>query len=216
MPTASCPKGPKTLAAAESHGSAFNMASPRVTGSLHQTDLATGRDEAFDLPGRPGFAIPCQTEGRYLVGMDNSLGYYDTTDRSWTPFRQDVDSQITRTIINDGVAFGDNLIFGTKELTFTKTVAGLFLYRGSDLALFHLRDDQICSNGKVVVEHGRGHYLYDIDSPTKKVVRYELDLAAGEILEPTTIIDLGDEPAVPGWHDDHAGWQRSDRRNLQN
>ena len=192
------PEGPQDLGDGRISWIGIQHGFAEVTGSLHQTDLASGDDEAFDLPGRPGFAIPCQSDGRYVIGMDNTLGYYETATRAWEPFQQDVDSQVTRTIINDGMAFGDNLIFGTKELTFSKTVAGLYLYRGSDGKLIRLRDDQICSNGKVIVPAGDGGlYLYDIDSPTKKVVRYELDIEAGTIGPPHTVIDLGDEAAVP-------------------
>ena len=191
------PEGPQDLGDGRISWIAIQHGFAEVTGSLHQTDLASGTDEVFDLPGRPGFAIPCDSAGRYVIGMDNALGFYDTATRTWEPFLHDVDAQTARTIINDGMAHEDNLIFGTKELTFSKTVAGLYLFRGRDQKLTRLRGDQICSNGKVILRHDDGLHLYDIDSPTKKIVRYQIDIDAATIGEPTTIVDLGDEPAVP-------------------
>ncbi len=191
------PEGPQDLGDGRISWIGIQHGADSLNGSLHQTDLSTGRDEAFDLPGRPGFAIPCRTEGRYVIGMDRSLGFYETRTGHWEPFCRDIDSDVTGTIINDGMVYEDNLIFGTKELTFSKTIAGLYLYRGRDQRLIRLRDDQICSNGKVILPHDGGLYLYDIDSPTKKVVRYEIDIDAATLSPPQTIIDLGDEPAVP-------------------
>jgi sugar lactone lactonase YvrE len=83
-------------------------------------------------------------------------------------------------------------------LEFKTPKAGLYLYRGRDGRLFRLRADQICSNGKDVIDSGDGGLsLIDIDSPTKKVVRYRIDVERGEITDETLVVDLSELPSVP-------------------
>ncbi len=88
-------------------------------------------------------------------------------------------------------------MFGTKDLEFANKKAGRYLYRGSDKQLIRLRDDQICSNGKAILAKGGELSLYDIDSPTRTVVRYTLNIQAGTLSEPEVVLDLTSDPAVP-------------------
>lgn len=166
-------------------------------GSLNIFDLLTGENVRYDLPGRPGFAKPTKQDGVFVVGCERQLGTFRLQDRSWQVLVDGIDSDVTNTIINDGTCFGDNLIFGTKDLQFSTPKAGLYLYRGSDQRLIRLRDDQICSNGKQVILRDGCPFLIDIDSPTRKVVRYRLDVQEGRIDDCQTIIDLGDLDGVP-------------------
>ena len=153
-------------------------------GSLNLYNLMTETNESFDLPGRPGFALPCETADTFVVGCERSLGFFNTASRSWQPFCEGIDEDVDNTIINDGMSYQNNLIFGTKDLEFATKKAGLYLYRGSDKNLIRLRDDQICSNGKAILcgEDG-GLSLLDIDSPTRQVVRYPIDIQAGRLGE---------------------------------
>ena len=166
-------------------------------GSLNIFDLISGQNESFDLPGRPGFAKPTQHQGVLVVGCERQLGIYHTRERSWEVLCDGIDADVTGTIINDGTCFGDNLIFGCKDLEFKTTKAGLYLYRGSDRKLIQLRDDQICSNGKAIRETASGLELIDIDSPTRQVAAYDLDIAAGRLGERRVLLDLTGDPAVP-------------------
>ncbi|TWU60070.1 SMP-30/Gluconolaconase/LRE-like region [Rubripirellula tenax] len=167
-------------------------------GSLNLYDFATRNNRSFELPGRPGFALPCRTNGSFVVGCERTLGIFDTLTNDWMPFCEGVDDDVTNTIINDGLVYEDNLIFGTKDLEFATKKAGLYLYRGSDSKLIRLRDDQICSNGKAIIQGDDGNLtLFDIDSPTRKIVRYPIDIAAGKLGSPMTVIDFDGDPAVP-------------------
>lgn len=168
-----------------------------TVGSLNQLDLRTGENISYELPGRPGFAFPCQIEGKFVVGCERDLGFFDINDKSWVPFCSGIDRDVENTIINDGMFIDDNLIFGTKDLEFATKKAGLYLYRGRDSKLIRLRDDQICSNGKSVMIVGGSLRLIDIDSPTRTIVSYPLDIDGGTIGEPTVLVDLTDDPAVP-------------------
>ena len=167
-------------------------------GSLNLLDLTSGINQNFALPGRPGFAFPTGTDGRYVVGCERSLGWFDTATGNWEAFCDGVDQDVTNTIINDGVVFEDNLIFGTKDLEFATKKAGLYLFRGRDQKLIRLRDDQICSNGKAIRNDvDDGLELVDIDSPTRQIVSYPIDIEEGTLGNPEVVLDLTDNPAVP-------------------
>ncbi len=168
-----------------------------TAGSLNRYDLSSGQNESFLLPGRPGFAFPCQSADCYVVGCERSLGIFNVSEGRYVSFCEGIDEDVTNTIINDGMVFGDNLIFGTKDLEFATKKAGLYLYRGDDKQLIRLRDDQICSNGKAIVSSTSGLRLIDIDSPTRQVVSYPIDIAAGSLGDAEVVLDLAGDPAVP-------------------
>jgi len=191
------PEGPVPLGDSRFSWVGIQHGPTAIVGSLNLFDLTSGQNQSFELPGRPGFAIPCVSPELFVIGCERSLAMFDAASKSWQPFCDGVDADVDNTIINDGMVFGDNLIFGTKDLEFAHQKAGLYLYRGRDQQLIRLRDDQICSNGKAVVETDEGTILIDIDSPTRKIVAYRLDVAAGSISEAETVIDFAADPAVP-------------------
>ena len=159
-------------------------------GSLNIFDIASRTNTTYELEGRPGFCFSTNVDDTFLVGIERRLWLYNTATRNCNAVTKEIDVGVENTIINDGVAFDGGVVFGSKELTFSKPIAGLYLWRSADKTLIRLRDDQICSNGKVVLTKDGGVTLLDIDSPTKKVVRYCLDVAEGRLSEPETILDL--------------------------
>ncbi|TWU22885.1 SMP-30/Gluconolaconase/LRE-like region [Novipirellula galeiformis] len=192
------PEGPFALADGTFSWVGIQHGAQATHGSLNLYDLATETNQSFELPGRPGFAFPCKTANRFVVGCERSLGFFDTETKVFESFQDGIDASVDNTIINDGTLFEDNLVFGTKDLEFATRKAGLYLYRGRDAKLIQLRDDQICSNGKSIVKESDGSLsLYDIDSPTRQIVRYRLDIEAGSIGEPTVVVDLTSDAAVP-------------------
>ena len=192
------PEGPTARGVDAFSWVAIQHGADKEFGSLNFFDIATKTNQSFQLPGRPGFAKPTTSEGVYVVGCERELGLFDTKDRSWKVLAGDVDAKVENTIINDGTVYGNNLVFGTKDLEFATPKAGLYLFHGDSGKLVGLRDDQICSNGKDVIDSGDGgRFLIDIDSPTKKVVRYPIDIASGSLGEAELVVDLGDLEAVP-------------------
>ena len=93
--------------------------------------------------------------------------------------------------------FCEGIFFGCKDLEFATEKAGLSLYRLAEKQTIKLRDDQICSNGKIIYSEAEGYTLYDIDSPKRKVVSYSLDVAGGALGEPQVVLDLSDLDGVP-------------------
>lgn len=185
------PEGPYWLGAdSVSWVSIQHGAGVRV-GALNCLRLSTGVNESFQLHGRPGFAFPTNSHNVFVAGVEREVGLIDLGAGRWTPFIRDVDSTVSNTIINDGVVFDGNLLFGCKDLEFRTQKAGLYLWRRSDRRLIQLRNDQICSNGKAVIPGDGGlHWLYDIDSPSKKITRSILNLSSGSLGEPQTVVDL--------------------------
>ena len=191
------PEGPQHCGDTEVSWVAIQHGTESSIGSLNLLDLATTNNRTFNLSGRPGFAFPASRAGEFLIGQEREVGLFSTQTGQWTRLLDGVDADVKETIINDGVLFEEGLIFGTKDLRFSEHKAGLYLWRKDDRRLIRLRADQICSNGKVVFDDERGFRLLDIDSPTKTVVEYELDVAAGKLGEPKIVVDLRDGDVFP-------------------
>ena len=166
-------------------------------GSVNVFDLTDKTNVSYELPGRPGFAFPTD-KGNFVVGCERTVGIYSRDSNHYKPFIHDIDSDCSGTIVNDGVTWDGNLIFGTKDLEFRTKKAGLYFWRGSDAKLFRLRSDQICSNGKCILSAEKSQLeLLDIDSPTRKVVVYRINTELGQIESERVVLDLSNDPGVP-------------------
>src|SRR5262249_2811846 len=104
-----------------------------------------------------------------------------------------------RTIINDAevVPGGRAVVFGTKDVKFADPIAELYLFTLDDNAVSLLAPRQTCSNGKVFVHYGSDVVLFDIDTPTRKVVRYRLDLLRRVAKFDGVAVDVGHFPGFP-------------------
>ena len=192
------PEGPMALSDSLVSWVGIQHGSVSTVGSLNLLDLKTNTNQSFELPGRPGFAFPTSKDNLFVVGCERSLGLFDLGDGSWNVLIDGVDSGVDNTIINDGWAIGSQLIFGTKDLEFATKKAGLYLYHGAPNELVQLRSDQICSNGKALLTDDQGrHRLLDIDSPTRQLVSYPIDLKTGQLGDAEVVIDFTGDPAVP-------------------
>lgn len=166
-------------------------------GSVNLLNPVTGETWSYPLPGRPGFAFPTDRPGVFVAGAERAAGLFDTTDGQWTEFVSGIDAGVENTVINDGVIHDGNLIFGCKDLEFSTPKAGLYLWRAADRQLIPLRTDQICSNGKAVIDSDQGQLLFDIDSPQKKITVSELNIAEGTLGDPRVVVDLTSEDVFP-------------------
>ncbi|MCC6508143.1 MAG: SMP-30/gluconolactonase/LRE family protein [Pirellulaceae bacterium] len=185
------PEGPFDLGGGRFSWVAIQHGASARYGSLNIFDMNTHTNQSYRLPGRPGFARPTENPSQFLVGAERELGLFDIQTGQWSPMCTGIDADVENTIINDATTWQDNVIFGCKDLEFKTKKAGLYLFRGRDRKLIQLRNDQICSNGKAVIEQPDGRLeLLDIDTPTRKITRYSLDIAAGKLSEGQTAIDL--------------------------
>lgn len=166
-------------------------------GSINLFDPETNACESFSLPGRPGFAFPTDRPGVFVGGAERSLGLFSCRDGQWSEFASGIDSGVDNTVINDGVVYKGNLIFGCKDLEFQTPKAGLYLWRASDQQLIQLRDDQLCSNGKAVISQNSDLLLFDIDSPRKQITVSSLNIEAGYVGASKVVVDLTSEDVFP-------------------
>ncbi len=191
------PEGPYPIGGGKFSWVAIQHGPDAKFGSVNVFDLANRSNVSYPLPGRPGFAFPTD-KGNFVVGCERTVGIFSPTSKHYEPFINDLDSDCVGTIVNDGVTWDGNLIFGTKDLDFRTKKAGLYFWRARDAKLFRLRSDQICSNGKCVLSIEKSRIeLLDIDSPTKKIVAYEINTDLGSIESERTIVDLANDPGVP-------------------
>ena len=184
------PEGPYPYGPGKLSWVAIQHGASATHGALNVFDFATSTNESFVLSGRPGFAFPTNRAGTFVVGQEHEVGLFDTASGNWSPLAGDLESDVDGTVINDGAAFAGGLVFGCKDLKFEEKKAGLYLWRRSDGQFIRLRNDQVCSNGKIISGSGDTVTLLDIDTPTKTVVRYTLDVAAGSLSEPEVVVDL--------------------------
>ena len=167
-------------------------------GSLNIFDYAARKNTSHPLPGRPGFAFPTTDPKRFIVGVERQLLLYNVETDSSEVLCEGVDADVENTIINDAAVVGDAVVFGTKELTFSKPHAGLYLFRMSDRRLVKLAGGQTCSNGKAVLSReGRVVKLLDIDTPTRQLACYDLDVDAGTLTNRRVTVDFAAEPGFP-------------------
>jgi sugar lactone lactonase YvrE len=191
------PEGPYPYGSGQISWVAIQHSATSITGSLNLLNLETRENRRHRLIGRPGFAFPTNRPHVFVVGLERCVQLFDLQANTYTPLTEEVDSAVSGTIINDGVAFEGGIVFGCKDLQFAEKKAGLYLYRSRDQQLIALRTDQVCSNGKIVLGNGNRLTLLDIDTPTKTVVKYTLDVAAGTLSQPEVVVDLqhgGDFP----------------------
>lgn len=192
------PEGPYDLGGQRVSWVAIQHGGDATAGSLNLLDLATGENQSHPLPGRPGFAFPTSDDHKFVVGLERQLVLFDINTNLSEPLTDaEIDNDVEGTIINDGEFFEEGLIFGCKDLQFAEKKAGLYLWRNSDRTLHKLRSDQICSNGKVI-RGGNGIYkVFDIDSPTKQVVEYELDVARATLEYKRVVVDVTEGGVFP-------------------
>jgi sugar lactone lactonase YvrE len=160
-------------------------------GSLNVWDWKTGQNRSWTLHGRPGFAFPTTRPNTFVIGIERRIVLFNTDTESEEILVDGLEQHTQGTIINDGVVYDGHLVFGCKDLTFSEKKAGLYLLRAGERQAVLLRDDQICSNGKAITSDAAGNLtLYDIDSPSKQVIAWQLDLAAGQLHSPRVVIDF--------------------------
>lgn len=166
-------------------------------GSLNLFDWETRLNSNYELPGRPGFAFPTQRENVFVAGIERQIMIVNVATGENTVVSDEIDQNVENTIINDGIPFSEGIVFGAKDLEFQTKKAGLYFWRARDRKLMLLREDQVCSNGKIITGTGNKRILLDIDTPTQQVVRYELDCEAGTLSDAEVVLDFSDLEIFP-------------------
>ena len=149
---------------------AIQHSAASTSGSLNVLNLATLENREYPLPGRPGFFAETKTPGLLLVGMERRLVLYDLNTSTLRETGVTVTSD-ERVIINDGVPVPGGVVFGTKHVAFSETIAKLYFFSVATRGIKELAGGQICSNGKFFRADERK--LVDVDSSPKTITEYE-------------------------------------------
>jgi sugar lactone lactonase YvrE len=160
-------------------------------GSIHSWSWSSPDARCIKQPSRPGFLLPIYNQFRLLVGREKELGLLHHITQSWQTLATIPDDN-PRTIINDAeiVPGGKAIVFGTKDTLFNEAIGHLYLYTVNDNRVSVLVEKQVCSNGKVFASDERGLILFDIDTPTRQVARYRLDVKTRTATPEGVALDL--------------------------
>jgi sugar lactone lactonase YvrE len=167
-------------------------------GNIHIGFWDNGEVRSLLQPSRPGFVIPTNRPGYVVVGREKEIGLLEFRTNAWEHWANIPDAN-PRTIINDGevVPGGGAIVFGTKDLRFAEPIAELYLFTLAERKLTTLAGGQTCSNGKVVARLGSESLLYDIDTPRRNVLCYQLNLVNRRIDAPRVVLDLRNQAGFP-------------------
>ncbi|MBA4186594.1 MAG: hypothetical protein C0467_01110 [Planctomycetaceae bacterium] len=197
------PEGPRIGAPSEAHSGPLLWVniqhSPTSTkGTIFARLWPQPVSKRYELHGRPGFALPIPGSIYVLVGCGKELIVVSLAHDSIRHLAT-IPDEHPRTIINDAevVPGGKAIVFGTKDTAFKEPIAALYLYTVDDNRVSLLADKQTCSNGKVIRSDERGLVLFDIDTPTRKVMRYRLDVAVRTATPDGVALDLADQIGFP-------------------
>jgi sugar lactone lactonase YvrE len=195
------PEGPRALVADGREAVLWvniQTAADSTRGAVHLQFWDDGEQGVWNLPRRPGFALPTTRPGTLLVGLEKELGTLGLETNESARLATIPDDN-PRTIINDAEVApgGKAVVFGTKDTRFADPIAHLYLYTVDDNRVSVLADRQLCSNGKVFRTEGDALLLFDIDTPTRKVVRYRLDVAGRAATPDGVAIDLAGQVGFP-------------------
>jgi len=192
------PEGPRSCGPGLVSWVAIQHGPQSVSGSLNILDVASGKNQNFPLPRRAGFAFPTNCDGVFLIGMERQLTLFNIASNKTEPLATPVEQGVTGTIINDAEMFPAGIVFGAKDLKFAEAKAGLYLFRLRDRRVIRLRDDQVCSNGKVITRNDDDSYrVLDIDTPKKTVVEYRLDVDKAKLDFVRVALDLNRYDSFP-------------------
>lgn len=194
------PEGPRTVLVEGRPALAWvniQTAADATGGDVH-VRFWDGEHRTYAQACRPGFLFPTDRADTLLVGREKEVGLLHLATNKFHALAA-IDDPNSRTIINDGeiVPGGRAVVFGTKDVRFADPIANLYLFTLDDHRITVLADRQTCSNGKVFARDGEGLVLFDIDTPTKTVVRYRLDLDGRRVNDPVVVLDLADRGGFP-------------------
>ena len=166
-------------------------------GSLNVLDLASGANQSFPLPGRPGFFAETTRPGVVLVGLERRLALFDLANGVLEETGIDVTND-ERVIINDGLAIDGGVLFGTKHLEFNQPIAALYYFDSATRQVHTVMGGQTCSNGKFASRRdGTGVTLIDIDTSPRTISRYRLDAKLERVLERSLVTPPESLPTFP-------------------
>lgn len=169
---------------------------------LHRYVPQSGQDAFLELGQMPGCAVPCRS-GKIILGMKNGIATLELDDAAspglaaaqlnWVA---QPEPHLPHNRFNDGKCDpSGRLLAGTMDMNEKDASGALYsLLPGEGLRV--LKTDVRISNG--LTWSADYQTLYYIDTPTRKIMAYDYDLASGGIANPRLVVEV---PESLGWPD---------------
>ena len=154
---------------------------------VHRLEPDSGRVEAFDVPGRVGFAWPT-SGGDWLIGQD-ALSARWSPERGAPEVVLDVEPSDAGVRLNDGACDPTGRLYaGTMHLDAAAQVGALFRFdaTGGSLQAERVVRGVTISNGLAWDESRQT--MYYIDTPTRRIDAFDWDADSGEILNRRPVV----------------------------
>jgi sugar lactone lactonase YvrE len=148
-------------------------------------DPESGKEACFSFDRRIGFALPCRS-GRWICGGDRGLFFFDPASGRVTEVANPEAARPANRF-NDAEISPDGRLFAGTIATDREAGAANLYRLDPDLGLERVRAGVTNSNGIAWTPDGRGCYY--IDTPTRRVLRFDYDSASGALRDPVTAVD---------------------------
>lgn len=160
---------------------------------LHTYNPETAETTTASFDKRIGAAVPMRSGG-VLMAMEDGFYTYDPTSGKLR-FRCNPEGRKPNTRFNDGKCDAAGRFWaGTMSLRDVPEQGALYCLE-PDFTIRTVIENVTCSNGIAWSPDNRS--MYYIDSPTRRVMAYDYDLATGAIANPRVAIEINEGAAVP-------------------
>jgi sugar lactone lactonase YvrE len=164
-------------------------------GTLNRLDPATGLNTSRGTGGYLGAACPT-ADGRWLLARQHDCALMDWQSGRFTPLASPRDGVAARHRFNDGKCDPAGRFWvGTMSLDRKPDEASLFCIEHDGAVRRVLRGLSL-SNGLAWSPDGRA--FYHADTPTRRVQKFDFDVASGVLSNPRLLIQFGE---ADGWPD---------------
>ncbi|MCP1310124.1 SMP-30/gluconolactonase/LRE family protein [Paenibacillus tyrfis] len=161
---------------------------------IHHYDPVQGTDRSIQLDQRVGAAVP-RAEGDGLVlALEHGFHLLDPATERLTKIA-DPEAGLLENRFNDGKCDEAGRFWAGTMNRMSSGPTGALYCLETDGSLRKAIDGVVCSNGLGWSPDGRT--MYYIDSPTKQVVAYDYEPAAGAISNRRTVVTIPEGEGVP-------------------
>lgn len=173
-----------------------------LTGRLCFWNAETREYKTVELPGRVGFAFRTTEPDVILMGLEKEIVLFSIEKQAVVRSLSEPVEVGEKTIVNDALLVPGGLLFGTKHLTFSEAVAGLYYLphlpsEAGRSEPVRLLAGLTISNGMDLYHDDSSERLIHVDTLTKKVCSYRFDEQAVSLTDKRTLLDLTDVPGFP-------------------
>ena len=157
-------------------------------------DPSDGSEDSWDVGERVGFAIP-RSSGGLIMGGDNGLSYYDPASGEKTSIADPEPDKKPENRFNDAKCDPRGRLWAGTIST-VKNTGDATLYRLDENQELTIQFPNV-TNSNGLCWNRQGDAMFYIDTPSKKIRRFDYDLERGEISNETIAVDTEEWKGSP-------------------